>query len=330
MPLPSANGWANLATRFCAEEVILLLNDVPIIEVAGAACVDMTLRDVPAEWMSGASGENYLAAPLRLLAKPADVHLGGNGGAAAYVMGKLAAHVRLNAPVGQDTLGMLVRGWLADAGVDIITPPGDSTMLAITAATGDGRRLGTLQHPGPPIDWRLSADSDAAWLLVAAFGQVTADDFTKACQAIASYRGTAVLDSGVGWMRDVAPARMHELWRHVDVLIGTVEELAHWTGCTELPAIAEFVLRHGPERVVIKMGAEGAAWQIADGSFAHQPALPIAKPDVSIGAGDGFNGTLIVSLARGESMEQAVTAAQRVAAKVVETGRGVLGWQGTP
>ena len=294
------------------------MSDVLTVDVAGAACVDMTLYDAPADWMSGAGGENFLAAPLSRLDRPARMHLGGNGGGAAYVVGKLGARARLNAPVGQDTFGTLVRGWLADAGVDIIARPGDSTMFSITAATGDGRRLGTLQHPGSPIDWRLSAGYDAAWLLVATYGQVTSDDFEDVRGTLACFGGTAVLDSGVGWLSDIPPAQMHELWGHVDLLTGTVGELAHWTRRKGPRAIAEFVLRHGPKRVVIKLGAEGAAWQTRNAPFTHRPALLVADLDVGIGAGDGFNGALIVSLARGEPMEQAATAGANLMPVLVE------------
>jgi len=305
------------------------MDDSATIAVAGAAAVDMTVCDAPANWAGGAGGDDFLAAPVRMLRHPARMHLGGNGGAAAYVIGRLGARALLSAPIGEDAAGDLVRRWLGDAGVQVIAPPGASTMLSITAATGAGRRLGTLQHPGPPVDWRRAAEADAAWLLVAAHSQVTGADLEAVDAALARFRGTRVLDSGVGWMRDIEPGRVHALWRRVDVLTGTVEELAHWTGRADPPEIAAFVLRCGPRRVVVKMGAGGAGWQALDEPWARQPARPLARCDISIGAGDGFNGALLVSLSRGQSLEHAVSAAQRVAAAVVETGRGVQGWQGT-
>ena len=70
----------------------------------------------------------------------------------------------------------------------------------------------------------------------------------------------------------------------------------------------------------------GAAWQGRNEPFGYQPARKIARTDVSIGAGDGFNGGLIAALAKGEPLASAVDTAQGVAAAIVENGRGVMGW----
>ena len=135
-----------------------------------------------------------------------------------------------------------------------------------------------------------------------------------------------VLDSGVGWIPRLAPPQMSAVWAEVDLLIGTVEELGYWTGCGERRAIAEAALAKGPSRVVVKLGGDGAAYQSADGEFAHQPACPVSRSDVTIGAGDAFNGGLIAALATGAALADAVARGQQIAAKVVDAGRGVLGW----
>ncbi len=304
----------------------------PLIAVAGPASVDMSFRGAPSDWMAagaawGAGGENYLDAPVRLLEQPVNTGLGGNGGAAAYVMGKLGARVQLNAPIGDDPLGRLVRNWLDDADVAIVAPPGASTMFGLTAAGEGGHRHGTLQHPGPPIDWIRSAQpGDATWLLVARYSLATLDDFEQVRRALGAFDGVRALDSGVGWMKLASPPQMDELWAQVDLLIGTVEELAHWTQRDNPNDIAADLLTRGPKQVVIKMGAQSAAWQTHDEPHTHQPTRLIRSPQISIGAGDAFNGALIAHLSGGDTMEQAVRAAQCVAAVVVEVGRGVSGW----
>ncbi|MAE60842.1 MAG: hypothetical protein CMJ49_05725 [Planctomycetaceae bacterium] len=301
-------------------------SDAPKIAVAGAACIDMTLRDIPSDWISQIGGDDYHAAPIRRLDQPVCMHLGGNGGAAAYVMGKLGANVELNAPIADDDAGMLVRHWLREANVHLIAPQGDSTMFGITAATGDGVRLGTLQHPSSAIQWHLTAQSDAAWTLIAAYRSATRAEFADLNRALPQFTGTVALDTGVGWMPDIAARQMHDLWQQIDMLIGTTDELAHWTGCDDPHESAAIALQHGPKTIVIKMDEHGAAWQSADEPFTIQPAQPITRGDLSIGAGDAFNGALVVSLARGEPLDSAVSAAQQIAAKVVEVGRGVIGW----
>ena len=245
------------------------------------------------------------------------------------MLGKLGLDVLLNSSIGEDPTGGLVRGWLADAGVRCVAPPAVSNMVSITAADADGRRLGTLQHVGSDIDWRLSADpSDATWLVLGIHGKVAEAELSGVQAALSGFRGRGrtVLDSGVGWIDSVKPGQMHELWSDVDVLVGTIEELSHWAGCVEPESIVEFVLAHGPGEAVVKMGALGAGYGCRGGRFEHQPACPVARSDVSIGAGDAFNGGLVAGLARGAALPDAVAQGQEVAAKVVAVGRGVIGW----
>ena len=302
-------------------------NGEPVIAVAGAAAVDMTLRQPPRDWI-GQVGHDVFA-KLHRLEAPLEAGLGGNGAAAAYVLGKLGMTVLLNASISDDPTGQLIRGWLDDAGVRCIAAPAESDMVSITAADADGKRLGTLQHPGSDVDWCLSAGpSEATWLLIGVHAQVGESELPQVRAALKGFRGRGrtVLDSGVGWTQDVKPEQLQELWAEVDLLIGTAEELAHWTGCEEPEAIAECVLGKGPSQVAVKMGADGAAYQSHDLPFEHQPACPVARSDVSIGAGDAFNGGLIAALARGVALPASVAQAQQTAARVVATGRGVLGW----
>jgi len=299
----------------------------PVIAVAGAAAVDMTLRQPPRDWIGQVGHDVY--AKLHRLEAPPEAGLGGNGGAAAYVLGKLGVQVLLNASISDDWTGQLIRGWLDDAGVRCIAPPAASSMLSITAADSDGRRLGTLQHAGSDVDWCLSAErSEATWLLIGVHAQVGESELPQVREALSRFRGRGqtVFDSGVGWTQDVKPEQLQELWADVDLVVGTAEELAHWTGRDAPEAIAEYVLAKGPSQVVVKMGGDGAAYRSHDQPFEHQPACPVDRSDVSIGAGDAFNGGLVAGLARGVTLSASVAQAQQTAAGVVATGRGVLGW----
>ena len=304
--------------------------NLPTIAVAGAASVDIAIREAP-NWTGSTGRDVFTADSLHALEKPVEMGLGGNGGASAYVLGRLGLPVELNAPMGDDPCGQLVRNWLEQAGVQCITPgPATSTMVSIVQVDGLGKRLGCLQHPGPRIDWELSAQSkNARWLLATAQAKVTVEELHAVRRTVQAFHGagrTTVLDSGIGWMGAVESTQMHELWSHVDLLVGTVDELAAWTKEKTPQAIARAVLAHGVQQVVIKMGADGAAFQSRTQAFGRQSALPVKRADLSIGAGDAFNGALISSLAAGQTLSAAVSKGQQVAAKVVETGRGVVGW----
>lgn len=301
-----------------------------VVAVAGSAGLDVTLRDPPRHWIGEVPRDVYTHRTLLPLRSPPEMGLGGNGGSASYVLGKLGRKVHLNAPIGQDPAGQLVRGWLERAGVTCIAPPGRSTMQAITAADASGRRLGTLQHVGPALDWSLSArDEEATWLLASLPGQIPLEVVPQVLNLLEAFGGggrVRVLDTGLGWTGKAEPRQVRELWARAEVVVGTLEELTVWTSGRNGREVAERVLAGGPHTVVLKMGSGGAACQSVKEPFAHQAPVRVASGNVSIGAGDAFNGALIAGLTENRPLADAVARAQQVAAGVVERGRGVLGW----
>ena len=301
-----------------------------VVAVAGSAGLDLTLRDPPRRWIGEVPRDVYTHRTLLPLRSPAEMGLGGNGGSASYVLGKLGCRVHLNAPIGEDPAGQLVRGWLDRAGVICVAPAGRSTMQAITAVDAAGQRLGTLQHVGPALDWSLSArDREATWLLISLPGQVPVEVLPQVLHLLRAFGGAGrvrVLDTGLAWTGKAAPRQVRELWDQAEVVVGTLEELTLWTSGRTGQEVAESVLAAGPHTVVLKMGPGGAAYQSKREAYSHQPPVRVASSNVSIGAGDAFNGALIAALFEDRPLEDAVARAQRVAAAVVERGRGVLGW----
>lgn len=301
-----------------------------VVAVAGSAGLDITLRDPPRHWIGKVPRDVYTHQTLLPLRSPAEIGLGGNGGAASFVLGKLGRRVHLNAPIGGDPSGQLVRGWLDGAGVTCIAPVGCSTMQAITTVDSAGRRLGTLQHVGPVLDWSLSArDEEATWLLASLPGQIPVEMLPQILNLLVAFGGSGrirVLDTGLGWTGKAEPLRVRELWAEAEVVVGTLEELAVWTCGRTGQEVAERVLAAGPHTVVLKMGPDGAAYESVKEPFGHQPAIRVASSNLSIGAGDAFNAALIAALIEDRPLVEAVAQAQQVAASVVEQGRGVLGW----
>ena len=300
------------------------------VAVAGSAGLDVTLRDPPRRWIGDVPRDVYTHRTLLPLRSPPEMGLGGNGGSASYVLGKLGRRVHLNAPIGRDPAGQLVRGWLERAGVTCIAPTGRSTMQAITAVDAAGRRLGTLQHVGPALDWSLSAqDEEATWLLASLPGQIPLEALPQVLDLLQAFGGpdrVRVLDTGLGWTGKAEPRQVRELWARAEVVVGTLEELTAWTSGRNGREVAERVLAAGPHTVVLKMGSDGVAYQSVKEPFAHQPPVRVTASNVSIGAGDAFNGALIAALIEDRPLADAVAQAQKVAARVVERGRGVLGW----
>lgn len=301
-----------------------------VVAVAGSAGLDVTLRDPPRHWIGEVPRDVYTHRTLLPLHSPPEMGLGGNGGSASYVLGKLGRRVHLNAPIGRDPAGQLVRGWLDRAGVKCTAPTGRSTMQAITAVDAAGKRLGTLQHVGPTLDWSLSArDEVATWLLASLPGQIPPEALPQVLDLLRGFGGpdrVRVLDTGLGWTGKAEPRQVGELWARAEVVVGTLEELTVWTSGRNGREVAERVLSAGPHTVVLKMGPDGAAYQSMKEPYAYQSPFRVASSNVSIGAGDAFNGALIAALIEDRPLAEAVARAQQVAAGVVERGRGVLGW----
>lgn len=304
--------------------------DVPSVAVAGPASLDMTLCQDSLGGIGGQARDSYSPETMVPLQRPVELLLGGNGGAAAYVLGMLGVSVRLNAPIGSGDDAGLVHGWLKEANVTVVAPPAASTMFALTPVDEHGNRLGCLQYPSPPIDWMRSARDDrASWLLIAANSLIEAEALPQVSEALAHFRsrgGATVLDTGIGWMQTIDGEQMRRVWGHVDLLVGTLDELRYWSKLEKPEAIGRLALELGVRRVVIKMGPDGAGWVDEKGVYTWQPARRLERRGVSVGAGDGFNGAMISRLACGASLEAAVGFAQTVATKIVEVGRGVIGW----
>ena len=304
----------------------------PTIAVVGVSSVDITIREAP-DWMGHSAHDVYTPESLHTLNSPVEMGLGGNGAAAAYVLGKLGIPVELSTSIGTDAPGQLARGWLKQAGVRCLaTKPAASTMVALSAVDGQGKRKGCLQHPGTELEWSLSAsDTGATWLLVMIHSQVTPDELPAVHHLMQQFRKagrTTVVDTGMGWIINRAePQQIHALWSGANIVTGTSDELAHWTACSDPESIASRVLSHGAQQVVIKMGADGAAYQSDVQAYTHEQAVPVGQANRSIGAGDAFTGAMVGALAVGESLAVAVNHAQQIAAKVVQSGRCVLGWR---
>jgi 2-dehydro-3-deoxygluconokinase len=74
--------------------------------------------------------------------------------------------------------------------------------------------------------------------------------------------------------------------------------------------------------VVVKNGEE-AALVLADGKSERIPAIHVASPVDTTGAGDSFNGAYLAARLAGHAPAEAVQRAHRVAAAVVQV-RGAL------
>ncbi len=297
----------------------------PLIHVAGNSVLDLLLRDVPLE--AGLPVDGWSSGNVHFLEQPVDVALGGNGGAAAYLLGRLGERVSLNTQVGTDLLGTVVRGWFEEARIQLVGPPARTTAVnAVMLAPGGERR--SVYYVGEKVVWRRSLDvSEAGWFFASGYGQVTSEDLLQLVEVLEVFRSRGarvVFDPGPWFFAAVSREEMLLAWRQVDCLIGAEAEFSSWYSYEAVEDLVEQLLNQGPKQAVVKRGGEGAVFGGRDEGIASLPTERVERAN-TVGAGDTFNAGLLHGLCQGQTLEEAVKIGLRLATQAVKRGRGVLG-----
>ncbi len=270
--------------------------------------VDLTMR-VP-----------HLPAPGEtLLATSFTSGPGGKGCNAAVAAARLGGAVRLVARFGDDANGRSGPPFWQAEGIDTThcsTAAGEANAVAqILVAEGGENCISVFRGAG----WRLGAGDVAA--AEAAFVQARVvgmpmeiqDEAINAALHLAQQHGAvAVLNP--------APARplQDHWWPLVGVLTPNALEARQLCGIADgapatLPELGAMLLARGCGAVVMTDGARGA-WVFERG----QPPVPVAPFAVAtvdtVGAGDAFNGALMLALAEGRPLVAAAVFANAAAA----------------
>jgi len=281
------------------------------IAVIGSIVADLAVRTsrVPAV------GEN-------LLAESFTVGPGGKGANAAVAVARARAEAVLVGCVGADDFGHMESARLRQEGVNVeavAVDPETATGVAIIMIDADGEN--TILVVNGAND-RLSAEAVS--------------------RALEPHRGTldgilinfeipeAAVAAGVRWGKsqgipvvvDAGPPRPYTpaTWGDCTILTPNTLETATLVGhsvhddATAEQAAWE-LLAAGPRAVVLKRGGRGSLLLTADGDI-HVPAFPVTVVDTT-GAGDAFSGTLVVAVAEGLPLEEAVRRANAAGALAV-------------
>lgn len=294
------------------------------VHIAGNSVLDLPLRYAPDAWGDGHDG--WASGNVHFLKQPVDGILGGCGAATAYVLGRLGASVSLNTQIGEDPLGQVVRTWLDDARVVLTGAPAAHTAVNVIPLGEDGTRR-SLYYTGVKVDWRQSIEVAADWFFASGYGQVTAEDLAVLSDMFQTLRtrGTKVVFDPSPWFMSCANRdTIRDIWSQVDVLTGTEEELNTHEACVSVDALLDRLLEMGPEWVVVKRGADGAAFGGQTGVCGVVAAERVDRA-YTVGAGDTFNAGILHGLSTGKPMDETVVCAVNLATRAVRSGRGALG-----
>lgn len=293
------------------------------IAVLGNAGVDVTIRGaLPSE---GAGGDLWTDRNVRFLDEAPTAVLAGNGGAAAYVLGRLGQAVTLVTSLGEDPFGQLARRQLAEANVSIRSLPDAQTPVNVIGVDEAGGRS-SAYFTGSAIPWKVVLEDEFSWVYAAGFGQVGSDDLEVLGDVFLRVResgGNIAFDPGPWLTRDPFLSHLREIIHQVDCLLGTEEELAALSSKADPDAILDGLMAYGPTRVAVKRGREGAI--VASGDERVQQSVEPVDGAHSVGAGDCFNAAFLSACVDGASLREAVSSAVALSRRAVVSGRGSTG-----
>jgi len=284
---------------------------MPTIAVVGSIITDLAVLTprLPAR------GENILAHRLH-------IGPGGKGANAAVAAARLGAHSVLVGRVGDDSFGREELAALRAEGVDtnavgvdpetrtgaaiiMVDDEGENTILVIIGAndrlTPEHVEAGLAPHWG-----RLDA-------LLVNF-EVPPTAVAAAINAAHAHGVPAIVDAGPP--RQFGP----EVWGRATVISPNALEAATLVGhpvedAAAAAAAARELLAGGPQAVVLKRGAAGALLVTREGTQ-HVSSFRVKVVDTT-GAGDAFSAALVVALAEGKPLPEAVRFANAAGALAV-------------
>jgi sugar/nucleoside kinase (ribokinase family) len=266
-------------------------------------------------------------ANLELLREPPIVTLGGNGANAAFVAARCGAAVTLHTQLGDDTLGVLARGWLDAAGCRLrLGDRGVRTAVNVTAANPSLARA-TFFYPGAPVVMPKFTNGRHAstHLLVCGWPHPPFAELTTALRALRRRGVFIALDAGPILGRPWSLAKLRPALAELSLFLVNEFELRQITRAARLGQALKRLRRDFSGHVVIKRGAEGALWLPANAEVPRAFAGRRVRVINTLGAGDSFNGALLAGLSLGATFPVALGRACTVAASVVNSPRGVLG-----
>ncbi|MEL6870475.1 MAG: ribokinase [Pseudomonadota bacterium] len=284
------------------------------ITVIGSANADYVMRvaELPA------AGETVLGRDF-------DIYRGGKGANQAVACARLGARTRFVGCVGDDAAGRDARAAMIADGIDCMhlynsdTHTGTALIFvndagenSIGVASGANARLSVerIETIAPMI-------ADSAWLLMQLETPV---DSVVAAATIAHDAGVPVALNPAPAGRPLPPS----IWSRLSIVTPNETELATLTDHSvateqDIVTAANRLREFGADTVIVTMGSAGA--MIVSNSGVEKVSTETVTAVDTVGAGDTFNGALLVALSERQSLPDAVRFANAAAAIAV-TRRG--------
>ena len=301
------------------------------VVVLGTTTVDILLSGM--DRIPAVGGDEFTPESYAFLDAPIRFALGGNGASSACALARLGVPVELCSAIGNDALGALARGWLAEAGVGLrgLAQSGLRATAGTAIIQDRLRHRMSLHHPGASAEHTLAMFpqaliTGARALLVTGYHLLPGfrpEGLRVLLRGAHEAGALTFLDIGpvvppVAGLTELAP-----LLPAVDYLVGNSYEIAAVLDAGSPEEGCGMLLDAGARAVLVKRGSGGAALVRRQGLL-EAAAFPVEAAS-TIGAGDTFNAAFLCALLDGIEPARALRFANAASALVVAAGRGALG-----
>ena len=280
-------------------------------------CAGIAVADIPILPVSPSAFERDSSdiEPLRILT-------GGDALNEAIVLRRLGVDCALSACVGSDIWGDCILSTLKAEGVDtrFVTRLTDCpTTTSVILIEPDGERHFLLSH-GALDRFTLRPDPAMKEFDIISIGSLWGmPNLTlDALAAVSAFARENHIRLTADFTQDLAKQGMdyiHAALGLVDDVFPSLDEAQAITGEREPEAMLRALASYGPQRVVLKLGAQGSM-ALVDGRLYRQPSLAARVVDTT-GAGDNFVGAYLACMARDIGVERSLEIASRAAARCV-------------
>lgn len=243
---------------------------------------------------------------------------GGKGANQAVAAARLGGEVTFLAKIGNDALGKAAVGGFKKEGIDvshIITDPESHSGVALIMVEGSGENCISVASGANGNFTDLDIENASELVENASFVLVQLEIPLEAVTALVD----KAYAHGVPVILNPAPARplSDELISKIFIITPNETEAELLTGVKvtdeESAAKAAGILREkGAKLAIITLGAKGA-FLLSDQEEILIPSIPVNAVDTTA-AGDTFNGALIVALAEGMEIKDAIRFSNQAAA----------------
>ncbi len=286
-----------------------------VVDIIGGTTVDIYVS-VPR--FPRGIGAEFSRSTLAHCGRAASLTIGGNGGLAAFMLGRLGQRVRLYTRLGEDFWGGWIRSQLEGVGVELASDSTDEeSSTNVVATDGEGSRLSFFHALEAQYVVRAPLP-DTKVMFLGGCPHPNADLIASYVRPYRNAGVTTVMDIGPPIPRPFRLDDLAQLADAVDLVTCNRAELRQLSGTTSLQRGVQVIHKLGIPTVVVKDGAKGALFSTSGDKHPHLLPAETTEPVTgTVGAGDSFNAGLLYALANATSIAVAVAFANQIARAVL-------------